>query len=195
MAADAGAAVLARAAWLLISLSFCWPTMLRPARRRGGRGRGGRWRGEGVKCTVRTKSVGESNTVVTPLSFDRLSMAIPPRAHTEINTVTDARKNWELILESIFNTSTTASSTWNLRTSKKIGRQEISCCLHIQEAHLESHWYEQLFWIIAVSILQLVTNPNKLKEIKTSSLLAVWLLNTLKLQYVKSIKIRWIAKV
>ena len=53
-------------------------------------------------------------TVVTPLLVERLRVAVPPRFQTEINSVTDAIKNWELVLKAIF---TNKRSRSDLQTS------------------------------------------------------------------------------
>ena len=38
-----------------------------------------------------------NSTVVTPLLVERLREAMPPRVQTEINSVTDAVKNWYIV--------------------------------------------------------------------------------------------------
>ena len=70
-------------------------------------------------------------TVVTPLLVERFRSALPPRAQTEINSVTEAPKNCALVLDDIF-TTFTESQKIDLRTSGQFGVQEISHCLHVK---------------------------------------------------------------
>ena len=118
--AAASVVVLARAAWCLAArwLFFSLSACPRCRGRRGGEdgggggagaGAGGReWGAQGLPIVLLNP------TVVTPLLVERLRVAVPPRFQTEINSVTDAIKNWELVLKAIF---TNKRSRSDLQTS------------------------------------------------------------------------------
>ena len=100
LAVEAEAAVLARAAWCLTArwqfFSLSAGPRCRGRRGREGGGAGGAAAGPGGRewGASGLPIVQLNSTVVTPLLVERLREAIPPRVQTEINSVTDAVKNW-----------------------------------------------------------------------------------------------------
>ena len=91
VAIDAGTAVLARAAWCLAALSLFFFLSAGPRcrGRRGGNEGGGEVAEEGGRewGAPGGPKVQENPAVVTPLLVERLRVAVPPRAQTEINSV------------------------------------------------------------------------------------------------------------
>jgi hypothetical protein len=103
---DAVAAVLARSAWWRAARCRFFSFSDGPrCRGRGGGEEGGVEGAEGggrVWGAPGGPRVQLNATVAEPPLVVRLSEALPPTAQTEMNSVSDATMNWELVLEAIF---------------------------------------------------------------------------------------------